>query len=218
MRGRRWSVTYSSAQVTTEKEPGVVAGGTPPPRITQLLQQVVTGDREARERLRPLVYNELRRLARRQLAGEREGQILSAVALVNEAFLNLTIDQAPARQNRAHFFGLSANAMRRILVDYARTRNPDKRGSGLRPIPLGKIDVAMPAAEAERLLAFDPALDRLALIDPQAAQVVEHRHFAGATLDEAALALGISRDTAARHWAFATACLKAELADYAPGA
>jgi RNA polymerase sigma-70 factor, ECF subfamily len=193
-----------------------VADGSPPPRITQLLQQVGTGDREAMERLVPLVYNELRRLARRQLSRERAGHTLDSVALVNEAFINLTADEGLALQNRAHFFGVSANAMRRILVDYARARNADKRGGGLRPVPLDKVDVAMPAADAERLLALDAALERLALIDAEAAQVVEHRHFAGATEEEAARALGMSPATARRRWAFAKAWLQRELADHAP--
>ena len=193
-----------------------VADDSPPPRITQLLQQVGSGDRQAMDRLVPLVYQELRRLARRQLSRERIGHTLDSVALVNEAFINLTADEGLALQNRAHFFGVSANAMRRILVDYARARNADKRGGGQRPVPLDKIDVAMPAAEAERLLALDAALERLALIDAQAAQVVEHRHFAGATEEEAARALNISPATARRRWAFAKAWLQRELADHAP--
>jgi RNA polymerase sigma-70 factor, ECF subfamily len=193
-----------------------VADGSPPPRITQLLQQVGTGDRQAMERLVPLVYNELRRLARRQLSRERAGHTLDSVALVNEAFINLTADEGLAVQNRAHFFGVSANAMRRILVDYARARNADKRGGGLRPVSLDKVDLAMPAADAERLLALDAALERLALIDAEAAQVVEYRHFAGATEEEAARALGMSPATARRRWAFAKAWLQRELADHAP--
>ena len=188
----------------------------PPPRITQLLQQVGTGNRDALERLVPMVYSELRRLARRQLSRERSGHTLDSVALVNEAFINLTADEGLALQNRAHFFGVSANAMRRILVDYARARNADKRGGGQRPVPLDKIDVAMPAADAERLLALDAALERLAAIDQEAAAVVEHRHFAGATEEEAAKALGISPATARRRWAFAKAWLQRELHDHAP--
>jgi RNA polymerase sigma factor (TIGR02999 family) len=182
-------------------------------QITQLLQELGSGRRAALDELVPLVYQELRRMARRQLARERAGHTLDSVALVNEAFLNLVNQNGIALENRAHFFGVSANAMRRILVDYARARNAEKRGGGAQPVPLDDLEPVMPAAEAERLLALDAALERLAAVDEQAVQVVEHRYFAGATEEEAARALGISPATARRRWAFAKAWLARELAE-----
>jgi RNA polymerase sigma factor (TIGR02999 family) len=183
-----------------------------PHQVTQLLQQLGTGKRSALNELVPLVYAELRRIARRQLARERAGHTLDSVALVNEAFVNLVNQDELALQNRAHFFGVSANAMRRILVDYARARNADKRGGGAQPVSLDDVEPASPvAADTERLLALDAALDRLAVIDEEAVKIVEHRYFTGATEEEAARAIGISPATARRRWAFAKAWLQREL-------
>jgi RNA polymerase sigma factor (TIGR02999 family) len=180
-------------------------------QITQLLRELGEGNQAALRELVPLVYDELRRMARRQLSRERVGHTLDSVALVNEAFLNLVGQDALAVENRAHFFGVSANCMRRILVDYARARNADKRGGGARPVSIDDAEPAMPAPDAERLLALDSALERLAEIDAEAVQVVEHRYFAGATEEEAARAIGISPATARRRWAFAKAWLQREL-------
>jgi RNA polymerase sigma factor (TIGR02999 family) len=182
-------------------------------QITRLLQQLGSGDREALDDLMPLVYAELRQMARRQLSRERAGHTLDSVALVNEAFLNLAGEDALALQNRGHFFGVSANAMRRILVDHARARNADKRGGGAQPVPLDDAEPALPAADAERVLAIDAALQKLSAIDEQATRIVEFRYFAGATEQEAAQALGISPATARRRWAFAKAWLQRELND-----
>jgi RNA polymerase sigma factor (TIGR02999 family) len=180
-------------------------------QVTLLLRDLGAGKRSALNELVPLVYAELRRMAGRQLARERSGHTLDSVALVNEAFLNLVGQDQLALQNRAHFFGVSANVMRRILVDYARARNADKRGGGARSESLENVEVALPVADAERLLALDTALKQLATVDEQAAKIVEQRYFSGATEEEAARALGISPATARRRWAFAKAWLQREL-------
>jgi RNA polymerase sigma factor (TIGR02999 family) len=190
---------------------GVVMSEGDRSQITQLLRELGEGRRSALTDLVPLVYQELRRLARRQLVKERAGHTLDSVALVNEAFLNLVEQDGLALQNRAHFFGVSANAMRRILVDYARARNADKRGGGVRPVSLDDVEPALPLPDAERLLALDAALERLSAIDEEATRVVEYRYFAGATEEETARALGLSPATTRRRWAFAKAWLQREL-------
>lgn len=163
------------------------------------------------QELMPLVYAELRQMARRKLGRERAGHTLDSVALVNEAFINLAGEDALVLQNRAHFFGVSANAMRRILVDYARARNADKRGGGVQPVSLDDEEPGLPAADAERVLAINQALEKLSAVDDEATKIVEYRYFAGATEEEAAEALGISPATARRRWAFARAWLQREL-------
>ncbi|MDB4980932.1 MAG: subfamily polymerase sigma-24 factor [Myxococcales bacterium] len=188
-----------------------MADDVPQHQVTQLLHDLGAGKRSALNELVPLVYAELRRMAGRQLARERAGHTLDSVALVNEAFLNLVGQDQLALQNRAHFFGVSANVMRRILVDHARARNAEKRGGGQRAVSLDDVEVGMPAADAERLLALDAALVELATIDEEAVRVVEHRYFSGATEEEAARALGISPATARRRWAFAKAWLQRKL-------
>jgi RNA polymerase sigma factor (TIGR02999 family) len=188
-----------------------MADEVPSHQVTLLLRDLGAGKRSAMNELVPLVYAELRRMAGRQLARERVGHTFDSVALVNEAFLNLAGQDRLALENRAHFFGVSANVMRRILVDYARARNADKRGGGVRPESLDDVEVGLPAVEAERLLALDKALEDLGAIDAEAVKVVEHRYFSGATEEEAARALGISPATARRRWAFAKAWLQREL-------
>ena len=182
-------------------------------QITLLLRELRAGRRDALNDLVPLVYGELRRLARRQLVRERSGHTLDSVALVNEAFMNLVGQDQLALDNRAHFFGVSANAMRRILVDYARARNADKRGGGAAAIPIDEIEPQLAAPEAARLIELDAALERLSAIDEEATKIVEYRYFAGATEEETARAMGISPATARRRWAFARAWLKRELGD-----
>jgi RNA polymerase sigma factor (TIGR02999 family) len=191
----------------------MAANDVPSHQVTLLLQELGDGRREALNELVPLVYSELRKMARGQLARERAGQTLDSGALVNEAFLKLVGDDELALQNRAHFLGVSSNAMRRILVDHARARNAVKRGGGALPVPLDDELIALPAPDAERLLALDAALEGLAEIDETAVKVVEHRYFGGATEEEAARALGISPATARRHWAFAKAWLQRELSE-----
>lgn len=175
--------------------------------ITRLLDALGDGDRGAVDALFPLVYEELRRLARRQLAGERPGHTLDSVALVNEAYLKLVDHDDVRWQNRAHFFGISARAMRAILVDYARARNAAKRGGGEAVVPLDAVAELLAAEQAEHLEALDEALHRLAAVNAESSRVVECLYFGGLTLDETAAALGLSVATVRRRWSFAKAWL-----------
>lgn len=184
-----------------------------PPRqdITQLLGAASSGDRSALDALFPLVYDELRRLARRQLQHERPGHTLDTVALVNEAYLKL-VDQGNVRwQNRAHFFAISARAMRTILVDYARARNAAKRGGGGAVVPLSEVEELLSDDQAEHVEALDDALRHLASVNAEASRVVECLYFGGLTLEETAEALGLSVATVRRRWSFAKAWLGREL-------
>jgi RNA polymerase sigma factor (TIGR02999 family) len=167
------------------------------------------GDQAALDQLVPLVYDELRRLAQHYLRRERPGHTLQTSALVNEAFLRL-IDQQVSWQNRAHFFGVSARLMRRVLVDYARERRTEKRGGEQMRL---ELDEALDIAEARDadLIALDDALNSLAEIDPQQSRVVELRYFGGLTIAETAEALGISTATVEREWNMARAWLRREL-------
>ena len=177
--------------------------------VTRILSRIEHGDGKAAEELLPLVYEELRKLAAQKMVHEKPGQTLQATALVHEAYVRL-VGNATRRvyRDRRHFFASAAAAMRRILVDNARAKSSDKRGGGLHRVPLG--DVANPQPDDE-LLALDEALGQLAAEDPLKAQLVELRHFAGLTGDQAADVLGISPSTADRHWAFARAWLQAKV-------
>jgi RNA polymerase sigma factor (TIGR02999 family) len=172
--------------------------------VTQILNAIDQGDPHAAERLLPLVYAELRRLAAAQLSREKPGQTLQATALVHEAYLRLVGDQQFA--NRRHFFAAAAQAMRRILVESARRKQL---------VPRVDLEGFEPAAAAgdERILELHDALERLAEKEPTAARVVEARVFAGLSVEEAAAALGLSRATAYREWTFARAWLATALAD-----
>jgi len=184
----------------------------PPQDVTRLLGSLSGGDRGALADLFPLVYGELRRLARRQLARERPGHTLDSVALVNEAYLKLVDQDGVRAQSRAHFFAISARAMRSILVDYARARNAAKRGGGRVAVPLEEAEELLLSDEqAEHLEALDEALARLAGVNEEAARTVECLYFGGLTLDEAAVALGLSVATVRRRWSFAKAWLGREL-------
>ncbi len=171
--------------------------------VTQILNAIEQGDPKAAEQLLPLVYAALRRLAAAQLAREKPGQTLDATALVHEAYLRLVGDQQFA--NRRHFFAAAAQAMRRILVESARRKQLAPR--------VGLEGVEPAAAGDERLLELHDALERLAAEEPTAARIVEARVFAGLSVEEAGAALGLSRATAYREWAFARAWLAAALAD-----
>jgi RNA polymerase sigma factor (TIGR02999 family) len=178
--------------------------------ITRLLRAWGAGDEEALDRLAPLVYNELRRRARYNVARERHGITLQPTALVNEVYLRL-VDAAEVRwQDRAHFFAVAAQMMRRILVDAARARGAAKRGGAGRRIAVDERVVAAPATDGE-LLALDDAIDALARKDPRKAKVVELRFFGGLSLRETAEALRVSEDTVGRDWTFAKAWLAHEI-------
>jgi RNA polymerase sigma factor (TIGR02999 family) len=180
--------------------------------VTQLLNAVSNGDTHAAEQLLPLVYEELRRLAASYLEAEKAGQTLQPTALVHEAYIRLVGGEEDARwQGRAHFLATAALAMRHILIDNARRKRRAKRGGELQRVELA--DQADPRTdEAERLLALDEALTRLATTDAQAAELVQLHTFGGMSIEDAGQHLGLSRAAAYREWAFARAWLRCELA------
>lgn len=178
--------------------------------VTQLLIAWSDGDQSALEKLTPLVHSELHRLARRYMAQEGQGHTLQATALVNEAYLRLIDWKAVRWQNRAHFFGVSANLMRRILVDYARSRNYQKRGGGARKVPLDEAAVVS-EDRAPDFVALDDALNTLAEVDPRKSKIVELRFFGGLSVEETAEVLKISPRTVMREWSLAQAWLYREM-------
>lgn len=185
--------------------------------ITHVLAAVAAGEPQAAEKLLPLVYEELRQVAARQLAHERPGQTLQATALVHEAYLrvvggDVVGGRADLWQNRRHFFAAAAEAMRRILVERARRKRRVRHGGGHHRVDLDADDLPLETPAVD-LLALDEALDRLAAEDPPKAELVKLRFFAGLSEQEAADILGISRATAARHWAYARAWLFDRLRD-----
>lgn len=180
-------------------------------QVTELLSQVESGDPAVADRLLPLVYEQLRELAAARLAEERPGQTLQATALVHEAYLRLVdADGGQTWQNRGHFFAAAAEAMRRILVDNARRKRSLKRGGNLAQTELDESRIAAPCPD-EELLAVHEALDKLATVDPAAAELVKLRFFSGLTLPEAAAVGDVSLRTANRLWAFAKAWLHREI-------
>ncbi len=180
-------------------------------QVTELLSQVESGDPAAADRLLPLVYEQLRELAAARLAQEHPGQTLQATALVHEAYLRLVDADGPQTwHNRGYFFAAAAEAMRRILVDNARRKSSLKRGGNLARAELDESRIAAPCAD-EELLAVHEALDKLATVDPAAAELVKLRFFSGLTLPEAAAANDVSLRTAHRLWAFAKAWLHREI-------
>ena len=176
--------------------------------VTRILRQIEEGDGLAAEQLLPLVYNELRRIAAQQLIGERPGQTLDATALVHEAYLRLVGEQQ--FENRRHFFAAAAESMRRILVERARVRRSLKAGGGRIRVDIESA-VAIAPERGDELLALDAALDKLAAVEPQAAQLVQLRYFAGCNMNEAAELLSMSLRSANRLWAYAKAWLLREL-------
>ena len=184
--------------------------GQSPKEVTQLLQAWCSGDQRALDELMPLVYAELHRLAHSYMLRERAGHTLQTTALVNETYLKLIDASKVPWQNRAHFFAISAGLMRRILVDFARTRGSRKRGGDVRKVELDESRVALPGRNTD-LIALDSALNGLAAIDPRQAKVVELRFFAGLGVEETAEVLGISRRTAEREWAVAKLWLLREM-------
>ncbi len=179
--------------------------------VTLILHAIEQGDPRAAEQLLPLVYDALRQLAAQKLAQEAPRQTLQATALVHEAYLRLVdVEQNQQWNSRGHFFAAAAEAMRRILVEQARSKQTDKRGGGRLRVDLPE-DLAAPEPQSDNLLALDEALSLLEQHDPQAARLVKLRYFAGLSHQEAAEALGISRGAADRLWALARAWLFRQL-------
>jgi RNA polymerase sigma factor (TIGR02999 family) len=170
--------------------------------VTQLLRAWGSGDDQALERLTPVVENELHRLAHRCMARENPGHTLQTTALVNEVYLRLVDVHAVSWQDRAHFLAISARMMRRILTDFARSRNYQKRGGGAVQVSLDEAMVVAPEKHAD-IIALDEALNRFAALYPRQGQVVELRFFGGLEIEEAAEALKISPETVKRDWRFA---------------
>ena len=181
-----------------------------PDDITALLMAWGGGDKAALDRLMPLVYQELRRLARRQMRRERQGDTLQTTALVNEAYLRLVDYERVQARDRNHFLAIAAQAMRRILIERARNRQSDKRGSNPQRISLDEV-TEVAEARASDLLALDEALRALSTIDPRKAQIVELRYFGGLTIEETANVLGVSTPTVERDWHTARIWLHREI-------
>ncbi|MCA9009836.1 MAG: sigma-70 family RNA polymerase sigma factor [Planctomycetaceae bacterium] len=181
--------------------------------VTYILSQIESGDPLAAEQLLPLVYEELRKLAAARMAQEQPGQTLQATALVHDAYIRLVdVKKAQKWDSRGHFYAAAAEAMRRILVDAARRKQAEIHGGGQHCINLEDADL-ISRASPDRIVALDDALARLAAEDSAAAELVKIRLFAGLSLEESAATIGMSRATAYRHWTYARAWLRAELAD-----
>jgi RNA polymerase sigma-70 factor, ECF subfamily len=179
--------------------------------VTVLLRQISAGDSSAVDKLIPLVLQELRRLARLQLRSERPGHTLQATALVNEAYLRLVNDQARDWHNRAHFIGVSASVMRRILIDHARRKQALKRGAGEQAFGQAEDYAGFSYEQAEELVALDLALERLEEMNPRQRQIVELRYFGGLSIEETAEVLNVSPVTVKRDWVAARAWLKGQV-------
>jgi RNA polymerase sigma factor (TIGR02999 family) len=180
--------------------------------ITQILGRLEHGDEAGINELLPLVYDPLKRLAYKQLQAERADHTLNATALVHEAYLKLVDQRSVTWQNRAHFFAVAARAMRRILIDYARGRQAEKRGGG-QPLVTFNDEAVAREARSEELLAIDESLNRLAEIDERQAAIVEYKFFGGLTHEEIAEVLGVSIQTVHRDWRFARAWLARRLGE-----
>ena len=180
------------------------------PRVTELLLNWRQGDQDAREQLIPLVYGELRRVARRYLRQERPDHTLQSGALVHEVYLRLLGRKTPQWESRAHFFAVAAQLMRHILVDHARSRNAAKRGAGVPRLALDE-QMSPPQSRNLDLLALDDALNRLSELDPQQGKLIEVRFFGGLSIEETAVVLNISPATVKREWTTARAWLQREM-------
>lgn len=181
-----------------------------PQDITELLIRWNNGDETALEDLLPLVEKELHRLAHNYMSREHTGHTLQTTALINETFLRLVDQKRVKWQNRAHFFGIAATIMRRVLITYARDRHREKRGGHAIQISLSDV-VLVSNEKSEELIALDEALDRLAVIDERKSRVVELRYFGGLTVEETAEVLGVSEVTVNRDWSMAKAWLSREV-------
>jgi RNA polymerase sigma factor (TIGR02999 family) len=181
-------------------------------QVTQLLKDWSNGDQGAGDRLMPLVYDELHRMAHRHMRKEHPGHTLQTSALVNEAFVRL-VDQTDVEwQNRAHFFGIAAQMMRRILVDYARSRQYVKRGGGAQQVSLDEV-LLVSTQRADEVVAVDDALKDLAEFDQRKSQIVELRFFGGLSIEETAELLKVSPGTVMRDWTLAKAWLRKQIVD-----
>jgi RNA polymerase sigma factor (TIGR02999 family) len=180
--------------------------------LTRLLEESAAGDETAAARLFPIVYDELRRLAGAALRRERPSHTLQPTALVHEAFLRLVDVKSSRLQDRGHFIAIAARAMRRVLVDHARSRGAVKRGKAEARLSIDDVDVAAVDASDMDLVALDQALERLAAIDERQARIVELRFFGGLTVEETAVVIGASDRTVKRDWQMARAWLRRELA------
>jgi len=192
----------------------------PPPgpsAITDLLEEASGGNVEALNRLVPLVYEELRVLARARRRGERSNHTLNTTALVHEAYMKLADQTRVKWRDRAHFYGVASQAMRRILVNHAEARNAQKRGGGRVEVPLDAVDLEMTDPEVEELLAIDRALNRLREFNERGAEVVAYRFFGGLTYEEIGEVIGTSAVTARRAWSAARSWLRRELRESVPG-
>lgn len=178
--------------------------------VTRILNAIQSGDTKSPGQLLPLVYEELRRIAAHKMANESPGHTLQATALVHEAWLRLGASDQQNWQNRAHFFGAAAEAMRRILVDHARRKQSLKRGAGAEHEEFNEAAITL-TAPADELLAVNEALDKLAAEDPAAAELVKLRYFVGMTMEEAASALGMAKRTAENLWTYARVWLHREI-------
>lgn len=178
--------------------------------VTRILHAIEQGEANSTDDLLPLLYDELRRMAAHKMATEPAGHTLQPTALVHEAWLKLVDSPAQSWQNRAHFFGAAAEAMRRILIARARRKQTQRRGSGAEHVAADEIEIASPAPD-EQLLALNEALDRFALLEAQQAELVKLRYFVGLKIEEAAEVLGISEATAKRWWAYSRAWLFNEI-------
>ena len=180
--------------------------------VTQLLDRVQQGDPKAAEELLPLVYGELRKLAAHKMAAESSGHTLQPTALVHEAWLRLAGNDGQAQfQNRAHFFGAAAEAMRRILIERARRRLAAKRGAGAEHLDVDEMEIASPMADDDALLALNDALEKFSTVDARKAELVKLRYFVGLNFEAAATALGIAVPTAKQWWAYSRAWLSVEM-------
>ncbi|GIV58764.1 MAG: DNA-directed RNA polymerase sigma-70 factor [Rhodothermaceae bacterium] len=180
--------------------------------VTQWLRRMEAGESEALEHLMPLLYDELRSMARHQLRNERAGHTLNPTALVNEVYLRLARQENLPATHRTQFLGVAGRTMRRVLIDYARARKRLKRGGGQSPIPLEEALPFLSDTEADEILALDDALDRLAAVNERGSEVVQYRFFSGLTLEETAEIMGLSLKTVHRAWIAARAWLRKEVA------
>jgi RNA polymerase sigma factor (TIGR02999 family) len=179
--------------------------------VTRILSSLQQGDGHAADELLPLVYKELRMLAAQRLAQEKPGQTLQPTALVHEAYVRLVDQRRVQWRNRAHFFGVAAQMMRRILVDYARKRRADKRGGAAERVTLTSDIATAPEQNDLDVLTLHESLERLAAFDPQQERIVELRYFGGLTIEETAEVVGVSTATVAREWTIAKAWLRADM-------